>query len=144
MNHPTLLKEEEKKKSVLELAQVRSSLVFKQRKTRKAMVPFPGPVARQERLLTRGWLQIHLEKDGTEATSAKAARLPSHISQSGSEDVENKCSSARRYRVASTECNCNFTTVCTQLKCQDQAALPPSVSRWFCSQERIIFRNTLF
>lgn len=64
-----------------------------------------------------------LRKDGTEATSAKAARLPSCFSQSGREDVENKCSSARRYRVARTECSCNFTTACTQLKCQDQAAL---------------------
>lgn len=35
MNHPILLKEEEKKDSVLELAQVRSSLVFEWKKTCK-------------------------------------------------------------------------------------------------------------
>lgn len=56
VNHPTLLKEEEKKKSVLELAQVRSSLVFKQKKTSKEQwFLFHGPRQSERRLHKRGW-----------------------------------------------------------------------------------------
>lgn len=88
MNHPTLLKEEEKKKSVLELAQVRSSLVFKtEENLQRAMVPFPE--AAYEELIYKQMLG----KDCTEATSAKPARLASLILWSGRGGIDNEYSS---------------------------------------------------